>query len=644
MVVNWTTNGTTTAFSHFHVQDYRACQNRCQQTATCAYFTFWNVTELCSLSGPQAYSTSSSTAAGAISGPRVCPKVKAGCTEMPGAGFPGATAQESALAWPSHRVPRKLECWPQNTTDGGHRAFLACARVTVLDDLKHGFPGKCQGLTEIPLVPQFESCETLCKKRPFCSGFQVGRRGGRDGPMSCWHGYARSGFDCYMNTETFTPWSAKLFSQGTVRVLANTSKVQIMGLRHSFEPYWFINVSDAIQACRNECYSNLLCQYWQYIQLSGCWVEDPVYPGSVPVPPTTAKVWKSNTHLSSWVLAGEYIQHVCDHPRGDWSSLTVTTTLYVSTVPPKELVHGSFCVIGLPYSQLRPSEVTHLNKLYAAEVSVAVGGPTAGVKDRNGKTASVDLSSYDSDEDDDDGVQVSFKVDVPDGKSKEFVLKKLQERPFLEGIKKGTMRVLGEKGNGITEVVASTRRAWTPFANRPAESNQGLPWFCWVFLGLMLIASVAAVAYACFSSQEDTEGESHRSSDKGSPSHSLCESDSEGFMAHGHFVREVEQSYGLRVQDAGKGHGKGHTAAPQQLALVPQLGEAAKKAVAKAQGAFHRAEDALVGLLPGHHRQDHPDARTMSAPFTAPQFVNRAPQPAALTKGQLLQYAHRPVP
>lgn len=300
----------STSENCFSTTTAEECQERCASLSVCFYFTFWGNGSRCCLSGSDAtYGRQD----GAVTGPKTCDEASSACTQLPGADFPGSSVAFSELAWPSHRVPKKLECWPKNWTAG---RYLPCAIETVLEDSESGFPGLCSGLTEIPIVPQFETCESLCRKSSFCSLFQTMRSPGPTGAKSCWLAYGTSGSNCYINpAQTYIPIRAVRFQQGEVRVLKKLKGVVVKGLMNAFGPYWFLNVSDAIRTCKLNCHSNILCQYWQYNRVTGCWVEDPPTSGAVAFPPTT-QTWDASDPTVATMMDGEYLQHVCSEARG----------------------------------------------------------------------------------------------------------------------------------------------------------------------------------------------------------------------------------------------------------------------------------------------------------------------------------------
>lgn len=286
------------------------CQSRCQAMANCSYFSFWPEVQKCFLSGSDAIFgpvPKTSASQGAITGPKRCPR--APCMEMPSQDFPGATARDSVLAWPSHRVPQNLECWPKNWTAG---TVDSCPHIKVVEDTDDGWPGKCEGLSEV-MVPHNETCESFCRKKVTCSVFQIVQEHPPFGPRSCWHADRTSGWDCYeqsLDPSTPVPSSSKRFMRGSVRVLARLVDVQVQGLVHAFPETYFIKVADAAEACKFNCYSNIFCQYWQYHLDTGCWVEDPAHGQPMPFPPTLQS-WSANSEQVRTLIAGEYIQHLC---------------------------------------------------------------------------------------------------------------------------------------------------------------------------------------------------------------------------------------------------------------------------------------------------------------------------------------------
>jgi hypothetical protein len=95
---------------------------------------------------------------------------------------------------------------------------------------------------------------------------------------------------------------------GKVRVLRRLHGVQVWNLRNI--GVWRLGgVSAGVEHCRLYCYSDLLCQYWQYGE-GGCWVEDPRYK-QVQYPLTTNGGASTETEFAKTAIAGEFVQHYC---------------------------------------------------------------------------------------------------------------------------------------------------------------------------------------------------------------------------------------------------------------------------------------------------------------------------------------------
>lgn len=58
--------------------------------------------------------------------------------------------------------------------------------------------------------------------------------------------------------------------------------------------------------CRNWCYSNIDCQYWQYSK-EGCFVEDNLFRAEYPLTVPSGATYVTNNEFQ----LGEYIQHYC---------------------------------------------------------------------------------------------------------------------------------------------------------------------------------------------------------------------------------------------------------------------------------------------------------------------------------------------
>mmetsp|Transcript_61371 Transcript_61371/g.179368 ORF Transcript_61371/g.179368 Transcript_61371/m.179368 type:complete len:765 (-) Transcript_61371:123-2417(-) len=288
------------------------CQTQCTELPNCVVFAYFPFTRDCYFGDWKARMVESPY--GAIAGYGVCPEPSQAppdlCrTEAPNNGFPGISANLSNQAWPSGRQPWSLECWPKNWTGG----YIPCQRVSVLQDMQQGWPGKCHGLTQqSELLSSTETdpdtkdlCQKNCWQNELCATWQTGAYG------ECWQGVGR---ECFVRQD-FNPRGAQRLQHGEVRKLMDLSGWQIVGLFKSFDnsDNYFLNVQDAVTACKFVCYSDLRCQYWQYSPKYGCLVEDPSQ-GFSPAYPLTLDWAYRSTSFALDCVAGEYIQHYCpDH-------------------------------------------------------------------------------------------------------------------------------------------------------------------------------------------------------------------------------------------------------------------------------------------------------------------------------------------
>lgn len=295
----------------FRKNNVYECQKQCVLNATwgCEYFGFNPFTGSCYLAGSDAHFTTY-LGEGLYTGPRVCSKLPAGCSEVPSTDFPAQDELASKLAWPSHKVPAKLECWPKNYSSG---SYASCPVVTVLEDTAAGWPGKCLGLSKV-IVPNSETCKSICEKSPSCSVWQVATN---DNYVDeCWISSFSAGEFCYTRAGAnkdanpfFNPKAAQRIMHGEVRVLKKLAFVQIIGLVQTFDQNYFIKQEEAVEACKKACYSDLGCQWWTYSKAFGCFVEN-AKESKLPVPLTFAN-YRNDTNFAQSVVAGEYIQHYC---------------------------------------------------------------------------------------------------------------------------------------------------------------------------------------------------------------------------------------------------------------------------------------------------------------------------------------------
>jgi len=288
------------------------CQQKCVESVglKCFFFGFHPFSGACHLAPADAAFAPYSH--DFYAGPKVCPEQPVVCTDVPTPAFPAADAEMSKMAWPVHMVPAKLGCWPKDYVG---KKFMACPRVTVVEDTNTGWPGLCEGLKEV-VVPYQETCQSWCEKKASCSVWQEVQKENSLEKV-CYQTFWSPGVDCYTTrlfkngTEDFgfKPLRAQRLMRGEVRVLKKLSFVHIDGLKRVFNENYFAKQEDAVKACQTICYSDLGCQWWIYNRLQGCFVED-ISHQRLPVPMTT-QTFRVFASEAAEVLDGEYIQHQC---------------------------------------------------------------------------------------------------------------------------------------------------------------------------------------------------------------------------------------------------------------------------------------------------------------------------------------------
>jgi len=289
------------------------CQQRCRETEGCARFGFWETGLQCWLGDANSQAVVSKTLGG-ISGPAHCSVETVSCTEndIPTARFPGQTAEESRSGWPTGQQPTNLQCWPRKSS--GFPASCSSAVATVLQDTLLGWPGRCEGMTQITNLESHETCQTRCFASPLCGIWAEENSTNLDGSLTCWQGMF--GQNCYNSANGLSPpigsyFRAQRVMHGTFRVLMNMAGMHMPQLRKIFgielHPDW----KEGAKACRMTCLSYLLCQYWQYSDVYGCSVQDDmVTVVSYPLV-SDNEMLKTGDFESTTVKAGEYIQHLC---------------------------------------------------------------------------------------------------------------------------------------------------------------------------------------------------------------------------------------------------------------------------------------------------------------------------------------------
>lgn len=178
-----------------------------------------------------------------------------------------------------------------------------CWESRVLKDIHDGWPGQCVGLMLVQ-APTMEKCRVSCLNQPRCPVWQFNPGQIKGG---CWQG---QGHHC----ETRNGYDAVQFSggqriqHGSVRVIKQMAGIEV----HNLRPIGKLSnegQSANIKRCREVCYSDILCQYWQYSQ-DGCQVEDPTY-STVQYPLTLEGGASTTSSYARSVVAGEFIQHYC---------------------------------------------------------------------------------------------------------------------------------------------------------------------------------------------------------------------------------------------------------------------------------------------------------------------------------------------
>lgn len=298
-----------------------ACQAWCRdEVQGCKYFSYHTVKQECRLSADTALLTEAREK-GFLSGRAACLTGDANpClaqNALPDPSFPGSTAEASHQAWASGEQPTPLQCWPRRHGGNleGFPAPCPNGKVTVLQDTRRShdnWPGRCLGMKQVDLEEE-ETCQLRCMMDPVCSVWQL--RNASSGPYgtptySCWHGLA--GIDCYAPSAP-TPIVAQRLQHGNFRVLMNTAGMELKHLAKAFDASLFDSWQEGARACRLVCVGYLLCQFWQYLEGSGCFVEDPLRQAMVRYPlvdhPDSIGIGTAAAHNAR---EGEMIEHYCE--------------------------------------------------------------------------------------------------------------------------------------------------------------------------------------------------------------------------------------------------------------------------------------------------------------------------------------------
>ena len=314
--------------------DALQCQQICANTPDCETFGFQPTWKDCWLGSKMQVPTRSSDIS-FVAGPAECQvagKFRSGlsaspaCALSPSPNFPGSTALQSADEFADGFVPVPLQCWPH--WQSGKPALCKGLPVETLEDTATGWPGKCLGLhrTQLPVT---EDCESSCRGNVSCASFQVVRTDG--GLLECWQG---TGYDCFRDAEVNVV-QAKRFMHGHYRVLKDLRGYEVTGLQYAFSGSFFSDVNEAVKMCNHTCLSNIGCHAWRFSTGDGCWFDDPLR-GSLTYPPDS-KTMVADTEAAALVVAGEYIQRLCEVPQDLTPRRTWTTTILPKVLPLPEV-------------------------------------------------------------------------------------------------------------------------------------------------------------------------------------------------------------------------------------------------------------------------------------------------------------------
>lgn len=228
--------------------------------------------------------------------------------------FPGASLTESGADFKRGHQPLGVQCWPKT-----NKGKLMQCSLEVLESTQNGWAGNCAGLIEQTLIPGAD-CEKSCHENPWCSTWQLVTKNESGEDSGCWQGV---GYDCLKGrVQKFKAHSARL-QHGRVKVIANLTDYQIQGLLKVFGTKAYPTEEAAIENCKEVCYSDLHCQYWQYFNKTGCWIESAPanmvsYPMALDQP--NLKTFVSPDEQEGSLTAGQYIQHYCEPPEPfNWS-------------------------------------------------------------------------------------------------------------------------------------------------------------------------------------------------------------------------------------------------------------------------------------------------------------------------------------
>eukprot|EP00928_Gymnodinium_smaydae_P011062 TRINITY_DN14135_c0_g2_i1.p1 TRINITY_DN14135_c0_g2~~TRINITY_DN14135_c0_g2_i1.p1 ORF type:complete len:596 (+),score=105.19 TRINITY_DN14135_c0_g2_i1:64-1851(+) len=280
--------------------DVPSCQQLCASTADCRGFSFTFSSRSCRVDAGGSAPMVVQKKDGTVSGSRSCGAVPESCTALPDLHGSLASFASSMAAWPTGYQPQVLQCWARERNGD----LAPCPmQVTVLEDVKTGWVGRCSGMTKVGDMPA-DACKQKCYEDPNCPAWAVANNN------DCFHGI---GDNCYtVDSHLAPPLAGQRIAHGSYRVLLELQTQEVKGLARVFDSaasaYLHQRGLDPLQACRNYCFSYTHCQFWQLRQ-SGCYIEmDTPNERLVPYPLTDRELKKNE---GDPVIGGEFIQHLC---------------------------------------------------------------------------------------------------------------------------------------------------------------------------------------------------------------------------------------------------------------------------------------------------------------------------------------------
>lgn len=251
--------------------------------------------------------------------------------EVPSGAFPGATTAATNADWTAGKQPENLQYWPQSSFGTQHRIFLPCYKTYVLEDTAAGWAGKCKALMRNKMVATLEQCQAFCRLEPRCAVWQFVNQ---TTPGECWVGYGTHCSENWARSDGIVVQGSQRLQHGDVKVLAYLQGVKILNLYNL--PVATIDPAQGEKVCKEWCYSDISCQYWQYnSRAGGCFVEARLFStnqGSLPdkVVAYPLSMESGATSNAQWQI-GEYIAHYC--PPEQQSPVTAAP-LPMPTMPP----------------------------------------------------------------------------------------------------------------------------------------------------------------------------------------------------------------------------------------------------------------------------------------------------------------------